>query len=427
MSAEAAPRTAARKRKSRWVVAGLVVAVVAVAGLVATTLMKPPVSPTAGITTEKAVRTTLVVTVSGDGKTMPVTTADVYPQVSGTVDEVDVAVGDTVKKGARLFTIDGSDLDAAVLQARASLRQAQQSKAGALQQVAQADLQKAQAEQTLAKLRSLPATQTSAADIGVAQKSVTAAKAAVTTANASLTTAKATLVNAENSYAEATRKAELTSVYAPSAGVVTAMSVSEGSSVSSGGGGASSAGASMGASSLTAAAASGSGAPVVISDTSTLKVRVAVNEVDISRLKVGQEATVTLDAVTGLTIGGKVSWISPNGVSTQGVVTYDVDIDLDAQDDRLRPDMTASALVTTETKEDVVVVPSASVKVDGPQRYVDVFAADGTTSRSDITVGVTSDLKTEVVSGLDAGVTVVIGTVKEKGATSFAPPGMGGN
>jgi len=425
MSAEAAPRTAARKRKSRLVIAGLVVAVVAVAGLVGVTLMKPPVSPTAGITTEEAVRTTLVVTVSGDGKTMPVNTDDVYPQVSGTVDEVDVAVGDTVKKGARLFTIDDGDLDAAVLQARASLRQAQQSKAGALQQVSQADLQKAQAEQTLAKLRSMPATQTSAADIAVAQKSVTAAKAAVTTANASLTTAKATLANAENSYAEATRKAELTSVYAPSAGVVTALSVSAGGSVSSGG--ASSSGASMGASSLTAAATSGSGAPVVISDTSQLKVRVAVNEVDISRLKVGQEATVTLDAVTGLTLGGKVSWISPSGVSTQGVVTYDVDIDLDTQDDRLRPDMTASALVTTETKDDVVVVPSASVKVDGPQRYVDVLAADGTTSRSDITVGVTSDLKTEVVSGLEAGVTVVIGTVKDKAASSFTPPGMGGN
>ena len=427
MSAEAAPRTASRKRTSRLVTAGLVVAFVAVAGLVAATLMKPPVSPTAGITAEKAARTTLVVTVSGDGKTMPVNTADVYPQVSGTVDEVDVAVGDTVKKGARLFTIDGTDLDAAVLQARGSLRQAQQSKAGALQQVAQADVQKYQAEQTLVKLRSLPATATSDADIAVAQKSVTAAKAGVTAATAMLTAAKAGLATAENSYAEATRKAELTSVYAPSGGVVTALSVAAGGSVSSGGGGASSAGASMGASSLTAAATTGSGAPVVISNTSELKVRMAVNEVDISRLKLGQEATVTLDAVAGLTLGGTVSWISPNGVSTQGVVTYDVDIELNAQDDRLRPDMTASALVTTETKEDVVVVPSASVKVDGPQRYVDVLAADGTTSRTDITVGVTSDLKTEVVSGLEAGVTVVIGSVKDKAAPSFAPPGMGGN
>ncbi len=271
----------------------------------------------------------------------------------------------------------------------------------------------------------MPATQTSDADIAVAQKSVTAAKAAVTAANASLTTAKASVANAENSYAEATRKAELTTVYAPSDGVVTALSVAAGGSVSTGGGGASSAGASMGAASVSAA--TGSGAPVVISDISKLKVRVAVNEVDISRLKIGQEATVTVDAVTGLTLGGTVSWISPNGVSTQGVVTYDVDIELASQDDRLRPDMTATALVTTETKEDVVVVPSAAVKVDGPQRYVDVLAADGSTSRADITVGVTSDLKTEVVSGLEGDVTVIIGTVKDEATTGFRPPGMGGN
>lgn len=425
MSAEAAPRTAAKRRRSRWLVAALVVAVLAVAGIAVATFLRPPASPTAGLTTEKAVRTTLVVTVSGDGTTKPVHTTDVYPQVSGTVDEVEVAVGDTVKKGDRLFTIDGTDLEAAVLQARTSLRQAQQAQAGALQQQAQANLQKAQADQQLAKLKSLPATMTSDADIAIAQKSVTAAKASITAAAASLATAKASVANAEHAYSEATRKAALTVVYAPSDGVVTALSVASGGSVSSGGGGASSAGASMGAAS--ASASLGSGAPVVISDLSELKVRVGVNEVDISRLKIGQEATVVLDAVTGLTVDGKVTWISPNGVSTQGVVTYDVDVELNSQDERLRPDMTASVLITTETKKDVVVVPSAAVKVDGAQRYVDVLASDGTTSRVDIEIGVTSDLKTEVVSGLDAGATVVIGTVQDKAPMGFRPPGMGGN
>jgi len=423
MSIDAAPRTAARRRKARWVTVGLiaVVAVGAAAGLML--MLRPKASPTAGLSTDKATRTSLVVAVSGDGEARPLQTFDVYPEVSGTVDSVFVELGDTVAKGDKLFSIDSADLDGQMLQAKAALRQSQGSVSGARSQLEQARLQKTKAERSLDKLRSAPATRTSETDKAMASTELKAAKAAVTSANAALTAASAGVANTQHTYDRAADRADHTVVFAPADGVVTALSVAEGSSVSTGGG------ASISGTAAGAAAGAGASAPVVISDTADLKVRVAVNEVDMPRLAVSQAATVAFDAVTGLVLTGEVSWIAPTGVSTQGVVTYDVDIELAEQDPRLRPDMTASADIITQRKDDVLVVSNAAVKVDGSQKYVDVLTEGGRTTRANITVGATTDTTTEIVSGLEEGATVVIGAVAEEpqGGMRFAPPGMGGN
>ena len=96
---------------------------------------------------------------------------------------------------------------------------------------------------------------------------------------------------------------------------------------------------------------------MVISDNSVLIATVAVNEVDIADVKVGQEATVTFDAATGLAIPAKVRWVSPNSATSGNVRTYDIELELAEQSDRLRPGMTASAEIATLKLEDALLDP----------------------------------------------------------------------
>lgn len=411
MSAEAAPRTAARKRTKRLVVgigsAMLVVAVVA-GVLIA---QQSPDDSTSELTTAECTETSLTVTVAQDGALRPIETTDVYPAASGTVTSVSVKAGDTVKAGDELFTIDGASLQAQVLQAEAGLRQSQQAKASALAQLEQAELQLAQAQQQLSAIKSLPATQTTDAALSNARKQVEVANASLSAANAALSSAKASVASAEASLALAQRTSAATTVYAPVDGVITSLAVAKGATVSSG-----ASGASLG----------GSGAPVVIANIRALQVTIEVNQVEISQVATGQPATITFDAVRDLSLDGEVTWIAPMGTSSMGVVTYTVEITLAGQDERLRPDMTASVNIVTSTIDSALVVPSSAVKVDGSQRYVDVLNADGTTVRTNVTVGATAASMTEIVSGLAEGATVVIGSIEEdSGMSSF--PGMSGN
>ena len=78
-----------------------------------------------------------------------------------------------------------------------------------------------------------------------------------------------------------------------------------------------------------------------------------------------------------------MSLISPNGTSSSGVVNYDVDLTLDSQDPRLKPDMTATADIKTQVAENVLVVPNAAVKTDGATKYVQVVGRNGATSKTD--------------------------------------------
>jgi len=279
----------------------------------------------------------LAITASADGQTEADRTYDVYPDVSGTVERVEVSLGDKVKAGDTLFTIDDASLQSAVRSANAQLSAAKSQVSQANQQVAQANQQLDQAEASqfkaennLHSLQSLTGTAAASSariaeaknDVAVAKAGVTTAKAGVTSANASLSSAKVARNNAEKSLADARSDLDKVTVTAPADGVVTSVNVVDGGSVSTGGGStgsSSAAGATASMTGATTSASSGSSAPIVISDSSILIATVAVNEVDIADVKPGQEATVTFDAAAGLAIPAKVRWVSPNATTRRNV------------------------------------------------------------------------------------------------------------
>ena len=419
-----------KRTQRRWIAVGAVIVLLVVVGIAVASALGAAKPQTASVSSALVATRTLTVLVTADGHTQAVDSDVVYPSVSGTVEHVYVALGDTVHEGDSLFKIADADLktvvgqtETSLSQARQTLKQAQQGLVQARQSLGTAQLQELTATQALAALRSAdPSTPGLADQIQVAElqlhnshAALRSANATIVTAKASITTAHASLRASQRAYDKAVENRASRLVVAPVDGVVTTLSIAEGGAVTAASGGAS---ALMTAPSASSASAAG---PVVISST-TLKARVQVNENDLSKIKLGQAALVTFDALPGLSIPAKVSWISPNGVSNSGVITYDVDLEFSTQDVALGTNMSASSDITAATIVDALVVPNSAIRVDGSKKYVDVLNADGSTKRTAVDAGANDADYTQIKSGLKAGQRVVTSPPKSAATSGL----MGG-
>ncbi len=151
---------------------------------------------------------------------------------------------------------------------------------------------------------------------------------------------------------------------------------------------------------------------------------VSLNEVDVAKVKVGQRATLTFDAVPDLSITGTVASVDTVGTVTQGVVNYTVKVGFDTQDERIKPGMSVSAAIVTDVVQNVLVVPNSAVKSRNGTFYVEVFddgvavATSGQEFPSlvppreqTVEIGLANDTVTEIISGLSEGDKVVVRTV----------------
>ncbi len=163
---------------------------------------------------------------------------------------------------------------------------------------------------------------------------------------------------------------------------------------------------------------------------------ISVNEVDVVKIKVGQKATVTFDAIEGLSLTAKVTEIDTIGTISQGVVTYDVKIIFDTQDERVKPGMSVSAAVITDMKQDILLVPNSAVKTNGGT-YVEILVNNVPQSQS-VEAGLSNDTNTEIINGLKEGDKVITQTIASNTAStsstnssqsqnnrSFMIPGLG--
>ena len=110
---------------------------------------------------------------------------------------------------------------------------------------------------------------------------------------------------------------------------------------------------------------SGSTAAMEIADVSQLHVDVLVDETQITSVAPGQSVQFTIDALPGITVTGKVDTIDPAGTVTQGVVNYSVRVVLDPTDAPLKLDMTANASIIEATHENVLAVPTTAIRTGG--------------------------------------------------------------
>lgn len=166
--------------------------------------------------------------------------------------------------------------------------------------------------------------------------------------------------------------------------------------------------------------------------------QISLNEVDVSKIILGQKATLTFDALPNLTIAGSVTEIDAIGTVTQGVVNYSVKVLFITQDDRVKPGMSVSTSIITDSRIDVLTVPNAALGTGGSVQILanpdptTGAATAGVTSATPpemriVQTGLANDQLTEILSGLREGEMVVTRTITPaQQTTSAAPPAAGG-
>jgi HlyD family secretion protein len=282
---------------------------------------------------------------------------------------------------------------------RMSLADAEEAYAGALNavRIAEVNFEQSQARQADAVADAQEALTTAEANLAWAQRGPDAAdldarQDAVAVAVADLAEAQATLAELENGPDAATqRRAELRveaaqatldaqALRAPIAGEVLQVSYRPGDSVSQ------------------------SQVAVVLANRTRLHVDAAVSEADIAQVVLGDAATLTFDAVPGLTLTGTVDTINPVGAVEQGLVKYTVRVNLPAGDPRVLLGMTASLDIVTDVQAGVLAVPVEAVQLDDAGEYVLRQIAAGQTERVSIVSG-------EVLEAAVAGTPIDVVTV----------------
>ena len=376
------------------------------------------------VSTEEIARRSIVERVSASGKIQPEVEVKITAEVNGQITELPVKEGDIVAKGDLLVQLNPDIYDAALLRAEAGLNSAKSNLASARAQVAQGEANQLAAEKAFQRAEALLAQKViSQAEYDQTEASYLTANANLTSANESVRSAEYAIRSGEASLQEAKDNLSRTTLRAPQAGVVTALVKEIGESVQGNG--------------FTA------GEVIMnVSDLSTMEVNVEVNESDIVRIHLGDEAEIEVDAYLGETFQGTVTEIGNtalnagmNGFSMDQVTNFSVKVRLnrdsydhltESDDDTpFRPGMSATVDILTARATDVLSAPIQAVTSrESGFGADDVEEADNENAESELGVFVLDEGKVQwtpvetdiqdsryvaITGELDAGTTVVTG------------------
>lgn len=281
--------------------------------------------------TETVTRGRLAVTVTATGTLQPTNKVDIGSELSGTVARVFVDVNDRVKKGQVLAELDTAKLRDQVARSRAGLQVAQA-------KVRQVEATRADARASLARLQEVQRLSggkvPSQAELATAEATLARAEADLASAQASVADTQAALSVDETNLAKA-------SIRSPIDGVVLSRSVDPGNAVA----------ASLQAVTLFTLA----------EDLKQMKLQVNVDEADVGRVQTGQSARFTVSAWANRPYPATVTRVSYGSTIKDNVVTYVADLQVKNDDLTLRPGMTATAVITAEERNDVLLVPNAAL------------------------------------------------------------------
>src|SRR6185437_17151294 len=389
-------------KKLKWIIISLVVLIVLLVILKKTGVLGKDEG--IKVTAEKVERRTIVETVNASGKIFPEVEVKLSPDISGEIVELDVAEGDSVKKGEVLAKIYGDIYNTQKDQASAIVTQQQAQMADAQAGLGALEAQLDQAKKTYdmqkqlydEKVISRNEFNTADAALKTAQANLNAAKQGVVGSEAAVQSAKAALQKANKDLSLATLRS-------PMDGIVSLLSVKKGERV-------------VGSSMM-------AGTEMMrIADMSKMEVRVDVGENDVPKVHLGDSATIEVDAYNDRKFTGVVTQIasSNNGASTQSdlsntstdVTNYKVYIrlnpdsykDLISAKKRLpfRPGMSASADIQTKTHTNVLSIPINAVTT---REKSDSAKSN---SMNDATANNNSDIDNSSSGGNDLDVVVFI-------------------
>jgi multidrug efflux pump subunit AcrA (membrane-fusion protein) len=371
---------------------------------VAVLVVGSPAASSAQERTATVERGVIQSTVSGSGNLEPANQADVDFATSGEITHIYVKEGQHVSKDDILAKVDPSAANVDLAQAEADLQSAQDA-------LVQAETPTTTTATTAQASGSKAASSGSSSSAGSGATSTTT----VAAAQANVNSAQLTVESAEKAVAATTLRASM-------AGTVTAVNGAVGQTVSGGSTSSSSSsssstgsdGASVagglggGGASSSSSSASGGSSFITLAQVSRFKMEVSLSESDIGSVKVGQPATVTVNAASGEQFAARVADIgvlssSSSSGSSSSAVSYPVTLSLDQSSKSLKAGMSATADIVTSQVTGLA-VPSQALSGS----TVTVEAADGSQTTQRVQTGVVGDATTQVISGLKAGDKVVV-------------------
>jgi RND family efflux transporter MFP subunit len=353
------------------------------------------------IQTATVERGTIVSSTTASGNIISSNIENVTTQASGTVSKVYVGDGDNVYQGQKLAEID---LD---VQGQQNHTSAYSSYISAVNSLNSAKNSYRLSQASLAVV--YDEIQGHDEDESLEMKETrTRAEVANDNAYDAIKAAEVRLTSASLDY-----KTSAPVITAPAAGVIRSVTVAEGMNIGA------------------EETASGARANQRIATIATGGLPIAtfnVSEIDVSLIKPGQKATVTLDAISDKTFTGKVVSVDRVGTTTNNVTTYPVIIQLDTSSEQILPNMAATASIIVDSKSNVLIIPASAVQTQDGQSVVRVLEDD--TERTVIVeVGIASDTQIEITSGLSEGDVVITGTttsIQTQEGTSPFGGGFGG-
>jgi HlyD family secretion protein len=332
-------------------------------------------------------RCTITEVVEASGTINPVNTVSVGSTVSGLIKEIYVDYNDVVKKGQILAQIDPANFKATVQQNQAQINNARANLAK-LQAIANYDQKQyvryknLYSKNFVAKSELDEKLSTYQSDLA----QINAAKAQISQYQATLKTALTNL--------------GYTKIIAPVDGTVISREIDLGSPVA----------ASFQAPELF----------TIAQDLTKMQIEVSVSEADIGRVEEGQDVTYTLDGYPDSTFTGKVTQVRLSPTTESNVVTYTVIVDVNNEDLKLKPGMTANVSIITDKSENVLCVPNMALKftpdINGPKyKNQGIWILEkGKPKRVEIETGAYNDSSTEIISDKIQEGTDVIISIKSK-------------
>lgn len=308
-------------------------------------------------TTALVEATNINFTVTLAGEIAPAEQVSVRPEINGKIATLNVDVGDKVKAGEVLFTLDDKEL--------------QNQKSASLADVERAQLQLEQAQRNFkrnaelfaASLVSLEAYDNSKTEVALASNALERAHRDLSVLDERLTK---------------------TVIQAPFDCTVLVRPVSVGQAVSG------------------SAGVGGGTEVLVIADLNQMVINAHVNQADVTRLKLNQPVEVNIEAVAGLTVTGIIDRIAPQATLRNNIKGFPVRIALRNIDPQVQPGMTANISIPVASAANVLAVPLAAVFSEQGERYV--FVQDGGQyERRPVQIGVADYFYAEIVTGLRGG------------------------
>jgi HlyD family secretion protein len=399
------------RRRRIWLIVG---AVVLVTGGVVAFRINQKKNAATEVRLEQVSRRDLVSSVTASGKIEAMTSVDISADITGRIIEIAVREGDLVKKGQFLLQIDPAQYQAAVARAQGVVSSTEAT-------LVQTRATRDQAQRAWNRARQL----TQLGENLISPESAEQSQTAYDVAEANYQATRAQLEQARASLQEAKDNLAKTRLTSPIAGRVVRLAVEEGEVAVPG------------------TFSRETGLLMTIADLSVILAKVQVDETDVVRLSLSDSVEVTIDAYPDTTFWGRVTEVSHSAKltatetasgSTDRAVDFDVEITLRNPPGDIRPDLSCTARIITDTRDRALSIPIIALTVrdhekvpneleaGAPQRDTlrdrfkkreaeGVFVVrNGIATFRPVKTGVAGDEYFEVTDGLREGETIVGGT-----------------